>query len=323
MSLLWTLLLACGEKETIDTADENINVEDTSSTTEPSNEDEDDTSTSDSGDEDTSSSDTDSQSIIDYSQPGTFTTTSSTESISLTNCDGPMNYTSVLSSNNSNNTAVIAHGFFRSSSNMIEWAEHLGTWGINALVVDMCHFADHQKNGLAIAELTSALGISSPLFVGFSAGGLASLVAASTVNPQGVLALDPVDDMAGTGSTIYGQVNTTILGLIGEPSECNSQNNSIGLLQGVQATQALRVVDADHCDFEGPTDDLCQNGVLGFGACGNTQATFSDDLIRDTIKGLGTAGLLWMSGLDNNASTWWTGNQYNTMLNQGQILPIQ
>jgi hypothetical protein len=321
MSVIWTILLACGDKTTLDTAEDSVSVEDTAPATEPSSEDTDTTEpSSEPSSEDT---DTGTSGSTDYSQSGTYTTTSSTQTASLSNCDSPMNYTSVVSSSNSDTTAVIAHGFFRSSANMIQWAEHLGTWGINALVVDMCHFADHQKNGLAIAELVGSLGIDSPLFVGFSAGGLASLVAASSANPQGVLALDPVEDMNGTGSTIYGQVNGTVLGLIGEPSECNSQNNSIGLLQGVQATHTLRVVDADHCDFEAPTDDICQNGVLGFGACGNTQAAFSDDQIRSTIRGLGTAGLMWMSGMDNSAASWWTGADYTNLANQGYVSPVQ
>ena len=319
MSVIWTILFACGEKTTADTSEDTITVEDTATETEPSSE---DTNTTEPGSE-PSSEDTNTSASNDYSQSGTYTATSSTQTTSLSNCDSPMNYTSVMSSSNSDTTAVIAHGFFRSSANMIQWAEHLGTWGINSIVVDMCHFADHQKNGLAIAELVNTLGIDSPLFVGFSAGGLASLVAASSANPQGVLALDPVEDMNGTGSTIYGQVNGTVLGLIGEPSECNSQNNSIALLQGVQATHTLRVVGADHCDFEAPTDDICQNGVLGFGACGNTQAAFSDDQIRGTIRGLGTAGLLWMSGMDSDASSWWTGSDYTNLVTQGYVSPVQ
>ena len=321
MSLIWTLplLFACGEKSPSDTANDDVTTEDTATTTEPSSEtDESNEPSNEPGTEDTNAA-----GISDYSVAGPYTVSSSSQSVSLSNCDSPMNITTVLSSNNTDTTAIIAHGFFRSSANMTDWAEHFGSWGINAIVVDMCHFSDHQKNGLAIAELAGELGISSPLFVGFSAGGLASLVAASSASPQGVLVLDPVDDMNSTGTTIYGQVNTTVLGLIGEPSECNSQNNSISLLQGVQADHTLRIVDADHCDFEAPTDDLCENGVLGFGACGNTQATFSDDTIRGTIRGLGTAGLLWMSDMDADAAAWWTGAGFDNLNSQGYISAVQ
>ena len=202
---------------------------------------------------------------------------------------------------------------------MIDWGGHLGSWGLNALVVDMCNFADHEQNGMALAELASNLGIDAPLYMGFSAGGLASLVAAANSNPLGVLTLDPVDDMNGTGSTLTGQVNAPLLGLIGEPSDCNSQNNSISLLQGTNAAHIFRVTDADHCDFEAPTDDLCENGVLGFGACGNTSASISDDSIRSTVRTLGTAGLLWLSGTDSEGEEYWTGSVNQSLQSQGLI----
>ena len=202
---------------------------------------------------------------------------------------------------------------------MIDWGGHLGSWGLNALVVDMCNFADHEQNGLALAELASNLGIDAPLYMGFSAGGLASLVAAANSNPLGVLTLDPVDDMNGTGSTLTGQVTAPLLGLIGEPSDCNSQNNSISLLQGTNAAHIFRVTDADHCDFEAPTDDLCENGVLGFGACGNTSASISDDSIRSTVRTLGTAGLLWLSGIESEGEEYWTGSVNQSLQSQGLI----
>ena len=44
-------------------------------------------------------------------------------------------------------------------------------------------------------------------------------------------------------------------------------------------------------------------GVLGFGACGNTSASISDDSIRSTVRTLGTAGLLWLSGIESEVKS--------------------
>ena len=316
-----SILAACGEKES--TTDTGQVIEDTSSeTVDTGAEDTDstDTDTEDTTDtDDTSTEDTGSPTLEDLDQPGPHTASSTSESATLSTCDSPLNYTQVQTSATNAPTVLIAHGFLRSSSNMIDWGGHLGSWGLNALVVDMCNFADHEQNGLALAELASNLGIDAPLYMGFSAGGLASLVAAANSNPLGVLTLDPVDDMNGTGSTLTGQVNAPLLGLIGEPSDCNSQNNSISLLQGTNAAHIFRVTDADHCDFEAPTDDLCENGVLGFGACGNTSASISDDSIRSTVRTLGTAGLLWLSGTDSEGEEYWTGSVNQSLQSQGLI----
>ncbi len=328
-----SLLVACGEKtpvsdtgivedtgsEETDTGDtEDTSIEDTETT------DTEDTSSedTDTNPEDTDTEDTNDSTLSYLDQEGPFNASSTSESISLPSCDSAMTYTQVQTSASNAPTVIVAHGFLRSSGNMIDWGGHLGSWGFNALIVDMCNFADHAANGQSLAELASNLGISSPLYMGFSAGGLASLIAAANSNPMGVLTLDPVDDMGGTGSSIYGQVNAPLLGLIGEPSDCNSQNNSVSLLQGTGATHIFRVTDADHCDFEAPTDDLCENGVLGFGACGNTNASISDDSIRSTIRSMGTAGLLWLSGNNANGELWWDGSENESLQSQGLVSPL-
>ncbi len=329
-----SLLIACGEKTPLsdtgiveDTGSEDTDTgetEDTNDTeitdTDDTNPEDTDTSGNDTNTEDTE--DTNASTLSNLDQEGPYSASSTSESISLSSCDSAMTYTQVQTSAPDAPTVIIAHGFLRSSGNMIDWGGHLGSWGFNALVVDMCNFADHAANGQSLAELASSLGISSPLYMGFSAGGLASLVAAANSNPMGVLTLDPVDDMGGTGSSVYGQVNAPLLGLIGEPSDCNSQNNSLSLLQGTGAAHIFRVTDADHCDFEAPTDDLCENGVLGFGACGNTNASISDDSIRSTIRSMGTAGLLWLSGNNADGELWWDGSENQNLQSQGLISPL-
>ena len=324
-----TLLVACNEKEPVsdtgsvieDTGTEDTGTEDTDTSDTSSTDTEDTQDTQDTSDtQDTE--DTSEPSLSNLDQEGPYTASSTSESLSLSSCDSPMNYTQVVTSEPNAPTVIISHGFLRDSTNMIEWGGHLGSWGFNAIVLDLCNTFDHQRNGEAVAELATTLGLSDVLYLGFSAGGLASLVAAANSNPLGVMTLDPVDDFGGTGSTLGGQVSSPVLGLIGEPSDCNSQNNSIGLLQTVGASGVFRVTDADHCDFEAPTNDLCENGVAGFGACGNSSASISDESIRATIREMATAGLLWMSGNNSNGEDWWTGSENQSLQSQGLISPL-
>ena len=210
-----SILAACGEKESTtdtgqvieDTSSETVDTgaEDTDSTDTDAQDTTDTTDTNTTDTSDTNTEDTGSPTLEDLDQPGPHTASSTSESATLSSCDSPLNYTPVQTSVANAPTVLIAHGFLRSSSNMIDWGGHLASWGLNALVVDMCNFADHEQNGIALAELASNLGIDAPLYMGFSAGGLASLVAAANSNPLGVLTLDPVDDMNGTGSTLTGQ----------------------------------------------------------------------------------------------------------------------
>lgn len=332
LSLLSTLslMIACGEKESItdtgtisedtgleaeDTGVEDTNVEDTQDT-EDTTDTEDTQDTQDTSDTNTDTGSTSEIELTNLDQEGPYNASSTSESVSLSACNGNMNFTHVVTSNSDAPTVVVAHGFSRDSSKMVEWGAHLGSWGLNALIVDLCKGSEHEQNGLAIAELSSSLGLDSVLYMGFSAGGLASLYAAANSQPLGVMALDPVDDGFGNGTNnLYGQVSANVLGLIGEPSWCNSFNNGIGLLDAVDAQYSFHITDADHADFEAPSDELFE--IL----CGNQSASISDDSIRSTIRELATAGLLWMSG-NSEAADWWTGNENQSMQSQGLISPL-
>ncbi len=321
-----SLLIACGEKDiTTDTG--STSTDTGTENTDTGLEDTDTSDTQDTTDTQDTSDTTDTQdtntgnTVEGLNMSGSYTGTATSSSISVASCDNPVNFTQVSTSASNAPTVLIAHGFFRSPDNMIEWGNHLATWGVNALVIEMCTLFDHQTNGMVLSEIPSALGISDYLYLGFSAGGLASLVAGANSSPLGIVTLDPVEDMNGTGSTI-GQINVPVVGVIGEPSDCNSQNNGITLLQSVGASTILRVTDADHCDFEGPTDETCEDGLFGIGACANTLANISDDSIRGTIRTLGTAGILWLGGLDSSAEDYWTGSAMQSLQSQGLISPL-
>ena len=235
-------------------------------------------------------------------------------SLSVASCDSDISFIHVQTSKENAPTVLLSHGFARSSSNMVGWAQHWATWGFDVIVVDMCHWMDHAANGAALAELSNQLGVPSPIFAGQSAGGLASLVAASdSPNSIGVLGLDATDDGLSTGASISSQVSAPVLGLIGEPSFCNSDNNGIGMLQATGDATLLRVNDADHCDFEAPTDGGCT------AVCQNGSATISEEDIHKTILSLSTAGLLWLGTENSSALDLWTGSQKQTLIDSGAI----
>ncbi len=89
-----------------------------------------------------------------------------------------------------------------------------------------------------------------------------------------------------------------------------------GLLDGVTDGRALHLVEADHCDFEHPTDWVCQL------ACGTeSNDLFADEEIQATLLGLTTSFLLAATAVDPGALDWWTpgGAPYEALLAWGAI----
>ena len=255
--------------------------------------------------------------IENLQQAGAYTYSEEMTSLSVASCGSAVSLTHVQTSKEAAPTVFLAHGFARSSSNMLDWAHHWASWGFDIVVVNSCHFTDHAQNAQVLVELAEGLNISTPIFAGQSAGGLASFIAGSkNANALGVLGLDATDDMSSSGLSVASQVSVPVLGLIGESSMCNSENNGLNMFQAASNSTLLRVVDADHCDFEFPTDGVCT------AFCQNSAAIISDEEIHKTILSLSTAGLLWLSDSDSTASDLWDGSQKQALLNTGAISEI-
>lgn len=89
---------------------------------------------------------------------------------------------------------IVAHGFSRHRHNMSGWGQHLAKEGIVAVVPDLPSRSDHARNGRFLSELRAYwLGDESlrkqidPARVGllgFSAGGLSSLLSAAHVDAE-------------------------------------------------------------------------------------------------------------------------------------------
>ena len=137
------------------------------------------------------------------------------------------------------------------------------------------------------------------LYAGHSAGGLASILAASEdANARAVLGLDPVDNN-GLGQTAAAKLTAPLGTLMGISSQCNSNQNGTTMGRAASEPYQFAVEDADHCDFESPTNIVCT------AVCSNNSAARSDSEIQDVILTLSTAWISWHAGLEAEASRWW------------------
>jgi dienelactone hydrolase len=174
--------------------------------------------------------------------------------------------------------AILTHGFTRSRTTMGEHAQALAARGVQAITPDMPCTFDFRCNASAITEMVSLLrntttfGSSSQrvMLVGFSAGGLSSLLAADTPGVVGFVGLDPFDRVLSNeteraGITASRKLTTEVLLLRAPASRCNA--NAVAAPWGSELKTLWRddlIAGASHCDFEAPTDWKCRL------ACGDT-----------------------------------------------------
>ncbi|MCB9688054.1 MAG: hypothetical protein H6735_23640 [Alphaproteobacteria bacterium] len=213
---------------------------------------------------------------------------------------------------------VVAHGFSGSPGQVVGWGEHWASWGLTVLVPDLCHSlpwnVDHEQNGLDMVALAAELAPGlPPAYAGHSAGGLAALVAAATdAGAAAHLGLDAVDAFGIAGRTI-GDLAAPAAQLYAEPSACNASNNMLAIYDAA-GVPTVRVVGSDHCDWLRPADPSCAL-VCATGP--------RDPQIAPTIDRMSTAFLLWRTGLDVSAATWWTPGEagWDDLVASGAIVP--
>lgn len=157
---------------------------------------------------------------------------------------------------------VIGHGFLRNHTRMERLAQVIAAAGINVVTVDFCNMrlwdGAHRRNAQDLIAVATALNARRVVYVGFSAGALAALLAgAADSRTLGVVALDLVDAEQ-LGVRAARDFRRPFIGLVGDPSPCNAQNNGLAVLAANQHARVMRIVGASHCDFEAPTDLLCQ-----------------------------------------------------------------
>jgi dienelactone hydrolase len=174
--------------------------------------------------------------------------------------------------------AILTHGFTRSRTTMGEHAQALAARGVLAITPDMPCTFDFRCNASAITVMVSLLrdtttfGSSNQrvMLVGFSAGGLSSLLAADTPGVVGFVGLDPFDRVLSNeteraGITASRKLTTETLLLRAPSSRCNA--NAVAAPWGTELKALWRddlIAGASHCDFEAPSDWKCRL------ACGDT-----------------------------------------------------
>jgi pimeloyl-ACP methyl ester carboxylesterase len=154
---------------------------------------------------------------------------------------------------------ILAHGFMRGPEQMADLGQHLATWGLSSAAVDLCHSStfdiDPEANALDMVELADHLTGSGPrAYLGHSNGGMAALIAASfDERAVTVVGLDPVEAFGSDSAEFGAEVSVPGAALLGEPGLCNSDNSGAAAYGEISSSRALRVTEADHCDFEFPT----------------------------------------------------------------------
>ena len=118
------------------------------------------------------------------------------------------------------------------------------------------------------------------MLIGTSAGGLATVLAATKLpGVAGWIGLDPVD-RTGTGSAAAAQLAAPAIVLLGGGSSCNlfgSGRDIARALPHLLRTEAWK--EASHCDFEDPTNNFCR--VL----CGKSSPQMQQRIRNETVNG--------------------------------------
>ena len=167
--------------------------------------------------------------------------------------------------------AILSHGFTRSLRTLAGHAQALADAGVLALTPNLPCTFHFRCNARALAALTRSLRaggtfgapVDRVMLVGFSAGGLSSLLAADTPGVVGFVGLDPFDrTMPGEaerlGLAAAGRLRTAALLLRAPQSRCNAE--AVTAPWGIVLPALWRdelVAGASHCDFESPTDWVC------------------------------------------------------------------
>ncbi|MDJ0741239.1 MAG: alpha/beta hydrolase [Gammaproteobacteria bacterium] len=157
---------------------------------------------------------------------------------------------------------VLAHGFLRSKERMAGLATALADAGLVTVAVDLCNMRPwdgaHRQNAADLRRIAARLGGDAVLYAGFSAGGLAALLAATADRHSvGAVVLDLVDQDR-LGEDAAAVLARPLVGLVGESSRCNADNNGLAVFAAAATAETIRFDGATHCDFESPSDRLCR-----------------------------------------------------------------
>lgn len=158
---------------------------------------------------------------------------------------------------------VVAHGFTRSKRYMAGWGGHLAGEGFLVLVPTQPAFVDHEFNSQVLAALVKTYREKRRVaLMGFSMGGLTTLLATTHTPVDAWVGLDPVD-MNGKGKVAAAQLKVPAAFLLAEPETWNMQGNANAIADAIPGEKHItHISGGTHLDAEWPTD------LLGQLACG-------------------------------------------------------
>ena len=206
----------------------------------------------------------------------------------------------------SSEVAIVAHGVARSRARHRDLGQALAAAGVTAVIPDLPYILNHWGNGDAIEELvhqleSGALGLrpieqSHLVLVGTSAGGLSTVLAAAKLPKlAGWIGLDPVDR---TGSGVHAASRLTIPAIVmfAEPSLCNLFGSARSIAHAVpDLLRSVVLSGASHCDFEGPTNRVCQR-ICG-GSSSEMQSRAREETVHAVVEMLRRSATRSMDGV--------------------------
>lgn len=213
---------------------------------------------------------------------------------------------------------VIVHGFARNRKTMAGWGASLAQQGFLGIAPDLPSWADHARNGRAVAELLAEVQagelIQQPkpsgwaALVGFSAGGTTTLLAAAgNTNVSCWVGLDPVG-MSRATLEAAAWLEIPCFVLRAEPAPWNVRGNARHIFAALPGPAFSLVVNhASHVDAENPTSRAAEL------ACGK-----SDPVRRDLFGRYLLASL--QAGLRLDAESF---NQLCTATNDPAVHEVQ
>ena len=255
--------------------------------------------------------------LADYSESGPYEVTSFSNSITVTNGE-ILDYTIFRPEEIQSSAHVLmVHGFSRNMSVLADLAQHYAGWGITSVTMDLIHSSifenDPLQDVMDLGVLSAHLSNGDPIiYAGHSSGAMRAIASAVyDSNAIAILGLDLTDGAyEQTGGDFLALSNVPSLsiplwGLLAEPSDCNAYGNGLDVYFESNHSNAISITEADHCDFELPTNFLCTL------FCQGSNDLFSEEEINNVILNLSTAYLLHHSGIQDDAiSMWMPGNDY-------------
>jgi dienelactone hydrolase len=158
---------------------------------------------------------------------------------------------------------VVVHGFARSRRHMAGWGAHLAGEGYLVIVPTQPAWTDHELNGRVLAELVERFrGDRRVALIGFSMGGLTTLLATDHARVDAWIGLDPVD-AGDRGKPAAARLKAAAALILAEPEPWNRHGNAHTIAAAIPGERLVwPVKGGTHLDAEWPTD------LLGQLACG-------------------------------------------------------